>query len=275
MKGIYVNAHENSGIAFDIILKMHILNTMCVLFSFVFFLFVFDTKAYAGFRVSAVSNEGLVDISLILPLKEQIFTTKVPHYQNTYTALYLMRQFGINGRGDFNKALDIDGFDSHFNRKIAILSGKSMVKYIFFTYDGRSGERADFPDGLYATHFDGLSNVLYNISYLFSMPAKLLHGSFAVLAPTEEKERSRLADWLDLLLTLFIGYFLAFIMLPIGALIGTVFHPLQTLANLTFVSIKINILASFWDFLFGSIISPLWDVLGLFSVYWDIIKSIF
>ena len=209
-----------------------------------------------------------------------VVAVKLKKYQMVYNTLYCMHN-GI--RNPSRYFLDDSGEPSaYYNRKMALFFGKSSIPYLFFNYSPDTGERKAFPYSLVSTSFDGVSNVLYNISYLASIPAKLLHGSFS-LFPSEttakivgiDDETFGISEWFDMLLSVLAGFFIALIMMPLGFMIGLLFHPFQTFANLVFLSMNTNIFTSVWDLVVGAIILPLWDVVSLFGTYWDIIKSIF
>jgi hypothetical protein len=99
---------------------------------------------------------------------------------------------------------------------------------------------------------------------------------------------------------LIVGFFLAIVMLFVGTVIGIVCHPFETLSNLTVNLVGIwdsgpgtgwlrgtdfeflgllspfaywrigtdllplSVLGSLWDLVFGAILGPLFDILGLF-----------
>lgn len=132
-------------------------------------------------------------------------------------------------------------------RKSALLLGRCK-----FTYDGSC-----------YFNMDGVSALIYNVSYLFSIPRKAL---------TSLRCMDGLAGYLAGLVGLVIGLVLSLIGIVLASLVGIVCHPLETLANLTaglfyfgsgwwtYVT-HTNFIASLWDLVWGGIIYPLWQAL--------------
>jgi hypothetical protein len=204
-------------------------------------------------------------------------------------------------------------FSAYYKRKAALIAGRGTISYGLIAYDhekrdkelrlGESGEigaQVAFippePTLLWAVRFDGVSNLLYNVSYIFSIPAKLMHGTRLVCF----NSNYGWSDWCWLLGQLVVGFFLACIMLFFGTAIGTICHPWETLGNLTinlgavwesgpgsgwladssfeflgllspwawgrmgWELIPHSLVGSLWDLIWGAIIAPLVDIVGLF-----------
>ncbi len=164
-------------------------------------------------------------------------------------------------------ALNYYYYNSAFaKRKIALVLSRTQYSYKWFNYQ-------PYPESLPALKFllafqlDGVSNVIYNASYLTNIPKKVLISC---------NLKYSIID----VIYLFWGGLSALFMLPISFLIGTICHPWETLANLTagiiFIppnSISVfswdywrlwwdyvcntNVIASFWDLLYHGIFLPL------------------
>jgi len=198
-------------------------------------------------------------------------------------------------------------FSAYYKRKAALITGRSTISYglVAYNHNYRDYELnfmgiAKFippkPTILWATQYDGVSNILYNVSYIFSIPAKLIHGTILAI----KKEHYGFSDWVWMLSQLIVGLVLAIVMLFLGTVIGIVCHPFETLSNLTvnlvdiwesgpgsgwfrdtafeFLGVlspftywrvgtellPVSVLGSLWDLVFGAILGPLVDILGLF-----------
>lgn len=146
---------------------------------------------------------------------------------------FLAKLFGIN------YLKDDDGSVSLFAKKnAAIIAGARHITYAFVLYDYRSRDITM----LTAMHFDGVSNILYNGTYILSIPAKIIHFTsecFKRGTGLFNGDKSvyglAAAGWMFLwmLWETIIGLIFAIVMIPVGAIIGTLCHPFQTLANLT------------------------------------------
>ncbi len=135
-------------------------------------------------------------------------------------------------------------------RKSALLTGRCK-----FSYDITSLWR-----------FDGVSALIYNTSYLFSVPRKALTAVLCM---------DGLQGYLESLIILIIGACASIISLVAGTIVCFICHPIETLANLTVglfcldngywtYVLHTNLLASLWDLIWGAIIYP---ILQIF-VFW-------
>ena len=150
-------------------------------------------------------------------------------------------------------------------RKNALTLSQEQYSYKWFSY-ATLGSLPE-PKFLLAFHLDGVSNVIYNVSYLASIPNRVIvscHLTYSII------------DIIHIIL----GGLSALFMLPVSFLIGTICHPWETLANLTVGIIFIppdsmsvfswdywslwwdyvcntNIIASLWDLLYHGVIRPL------------------
>lgn len=163
-------------------------------------------------------------------------------------------------------------------RKAALKLGRELFYYKLLNYapDPAMGSSLS-PNFLLAIRLDGVSGLLYNTAYLFSLPCKVLK-SFQI--------SSDFWNWLADICSLLLGSGVALLMIPGGLIIGTICHPIETLANLTcgifywppetvplfsaeYLSVwrdyvcNTNLLVSAWDLLWGAIVYPLWQAVGL------------
>lgn len=115
-------------------------------------------------------------------------------------------------------------------RKAAFITGANVIDYQWFVYNYRTRKISQ----LFATKFDGVSNLMYNLSYIFSIPYKLVHFSLVCLRSIKTlgfKNVAKMFGWM--LVHLSFGFTSAVLMSILGPLIGIFCHPLETLANLT------------------------------------------
>lgn len=135
-------------------------------------------------------------------------------------------------------------------RKSALLLGRCK-----FTYDGSCYFK-----------MDGVSALIYNISYLFSIPRKAL---------TSLRCMDGITGYLAGLVGLIIGLVLSIIGAIVATILGIVCHPIETLANLTAgvfyfgprwwtYVVHTNFIASLWDLIWGAIIYPIWQII----IFW-------
>lgn len=144
-------------------------------------------------------------------------------------------------------------------RNAAIIAGSNIISYQWVVYNYKTKKIA-IPKFLFAMNFDGVSNFLYNISYITSIPYKFTH--FTILCfrsiPTLGFFNC-LMLFIWMCIQLIFGFFSSCIMLSGGFLIGVVCHPLETIANLT-ISINSpcmnNLLVTCFD-LIKSLLQPL------------------
>ena len=135
-------------------------------------------------------------------------------------------------------------------RKTALLLGRCKFSYDFSCYFS----------------MDGMSALIYNVAYLFSVPRKVL---------TSIKCADGIIGYLAGLILLIIGTVASIVGIFLATLLGVVCHPIETCANITAglfyfgpgwraYVMHTNIIASFWDLVWGGIIYPLWQAL----VFW-------
>ena len=127
-------------------------------------------------------------------------------------------------------------------RKAALVGARCVFTYDFGTY----------------VNYDGVSGLVYNVAYLFSVPRKMLTSILCM---------NGLFEYVIGLIKLFAGAVAAVIGLVAAPIVNTICHPFETLANLTigfgdiaYVN-STNIVASLWDLIVGGILQPLWQAL--------------
>lgn len=131
-------------------------------------------------------------------------------------------------------------------RDIALAYGRGTIEYTILLRDADGGPKFPY---LFATQFDAVSNMLYNISYIFSIPSKFVYAFKANVAPT----------WY-IVGPLYIAFSAAWgvlgvaIMIIPSIFIGFLCHPINSLLNLS-----IYIFASLYDLFWGAILAPLLD----------------
>ena len=187
----------------------------------------------------------------------------------------LSRIFGSKYNSD--KLYNDEGHILMYSKKnAAIIAGSRHFSYHFFTYDYNSHAIT----GLLSAHFDGASNILYNVAYICSIPAKIIHFSWFCCKPNnylmdqngsgciqDYSIIARLRMFLLMLWSLLLGLVYSIIMLFVGTLIGLCCHPFETIGNITvsFVDpMRNNLLISIIE-LCKAIIKPLISI-----VYWQI-----
>lgn len=188
-----------------------------------------------------LSDEELLHLSL--QKQQELFLTRNKHFMNYHYS-----------NSAFTK------------RKTALGLSRTHYSYKWFNYQ-------PYPESwpslkfLLAFQLDGVSNVIYNTSYLCNIPKKVqvsCHLSHSII---------------DVIYLIW-GGLSALFMLPLSFLIGTICHPWETLANLTVGIIFIppdsisvfsgdywrlywdyvcntNIITSLWDLLYHGVIQPL------------------
>lgn len=118
-------------------------------------------------------------------------------------------------------------------RNGAMIAGSNVISYQWLVFDYKS-KNVSLPKPLFAMNFDGISNFLYNVAYITSIPYKFIHFSFVCFSSIKEFgvfESGKLFIWM--IVQLLFGAYSAGIMLIFGTIIGIVCHPLETLGNLT------------------------------------------
>lgn len=142
---------------------------------------------------------------------------------------FILKLFG----GSSNQ-LSKDGKISNYAlRNGALIAGSRVISYQWVVYDYNK-KVITKPGFLFATHFDGVSNLLYNVSYILSIPAKAIHFTIMCIKSIPEYgfgDSLRMFVWM--LLQQVIGLISSIVMVFVGTIIGLLCHPLQTLGNLT------------------------------------------
>lgn len=141
--------------------------------------------------------------------------------------------------------------DSAYQKRVhALLMGRCLYTYTFKNYIG----------------FDGVSGLIYNTAYVFSIPRKILTGFL-----TSEGAIEYLWNTTKLL----VGGVFAVVGIPCSFVVNSICHPWETLANLTvgvlyfgegwgtYVA-NTNIIVSLWDLVWGAILYPLFQALIFF-----------
>ena len=145
--------------------------------------------------------------------------------------------------------------DSAFNkRNAALLWSRCEFSYDFGNY----------------YNLDGVSGLIYNVSYIFSVPCKLLRYL---------KCADGILGYFWGVCQLLLGTLFAIIGVVVAPIFNTLCHPIETLANLTIgfayfdspysrhwfkCVLNTNIIASLWDLIWGGMIYPLWQAL----IFW-------
>ena len=142
-----------------------------------------------------------------------------------------------------NRIYTADFKDYAFNkRNAALIVARTGFTYQFGNY----------------YHLDGVSGLIYNVAYLFSIPRKIL---------TYWKCADGITGYLWGVLMLLFGGLCSIVGCVLATVVNTLCHPIETLANLTVgvvyfdhwftCLIRTNIVASLWDLIWGGIIYPL------------------
>lgn len=173
-------------------------------------------------------------------------------------------------------------------RKAALFLGRGVIDYCFGNYDyvGQRYESGGFLTGgsysyyptkkplfLICMKFDAVSNLLYNVSYIFSIPAKLIHST---------KVADGIMDYIGIVISLAFGTLMSVVMISVGTIVGFICHPFESLANLivgfdislsadfiknlldTNYIYHVNLIYSLVDLLWGAIVLPLLEIVLLF-----------
>lgn len=155
-----------------------------------------------------------------------------------------------NKKSDFEfcrRAFGEQKGDACTNRKLALAMARGMWSYKFSNY----------------FHLDGVSGLIYNVTYIASIPAKALTGL---------RSSDGVFGYVGDLIKLLLGAIAAIIGIFAATILNTLCHPLQTIANLTIglfyfdsgwfsYVFSTNFIASLWDLVWGGIIYPLWQAL--------------
>ena len=117
--------------------------------------------------------------------------------------------------------------------------------------------------------WDGVSGLIYNVSYIMQAPHKALRGLRAM---------DGIWRYIKSLVKLGFGVLCAIVGVVVAPIFNTLIHPLETLSNLLVGVVsacglmdspvswigyvcRTNIIASLWDLIWGGIIYPLWQAL--------------
>lgn len=129
-----------------------------------------------------------------------------------------------------------------WKRKFALVVARCGLSYQFGNY----------------IYLDGVSGLIYNVAYVFSIPRKLL---------TYWQCADGVFGYLNGVFTVLWGGVCAIVGCILAPVINTVCHPFETLANLTVgvaymdhwftCFIRTNLIASLWDLIWGAIVYPL------------------
>ena len=155
-----------------------------------------------------------------------------------------------NKKSDFEfcqRAFNEGNGNASANRKYALAMARGLWSYKFANY----------------FHLDGVSGLIYNATYIASVPAKALTGL---------RSSDGVFGYIGDLIKLLLGAIAAIIGLFAAPILNTLCHPLQTIANLTIglfyfdsgwfsYVFSTNFIASLWDIVWGGIIYPLWQAL--------------
>lgn len=140
--------------------------------------------------------------------------------------------------------------DAGIIRSGAVDFANDYISYALFARNSR-GE-AEFPY-LLVFKLDGVSNFLYNLAYVVSIPDKFFSA-------IENYSNIRELGYLDMgavyflwvIYQLVIGFFLASFCGTFGTVISIIAHPLYTLSNLT-----IHLFGTLFDLFWGALLQPL------------------
>ena len=176
---------------------------------------------------------------------------------NTYDELYYQcYDKSFHPSDDYiSKIGSADSF-AFAKRKAALAMSREVFCYSFSNY----------------LYLDGVSGLIYNVSYITQIPHKVLRGLRAM---------DGIWRYIKSLFHLLIGFVLAVVGCVIAPIFNTLCHPLETLSNLLVGVVsacdaedspvswfeyvfRTNILASLWDLIWGGIIYPIWQLL----IFW-------
>lgn len=167
----------------------------------------------------------------------------------------------------------VDGNISNYaQRQAALIAGQRILSYQLFTVrysndqnaqDARkNGPNYSNSSHLLASSFDLCGNVLYNVSYVLSMPAKIIHFWIYTIGHWHPEYNLLGLIWWTLY-EVVVGVCLAIIMLFVGSAIGIVCHPMWSIGGLV-MSMEnyytVNLITTIYNLLdawFGS----LWIIL--------------
>lgn len=162
------------------------------------------------------------------------------------------------------EAQGIRDMDSAFcKRRAAMELSTYLYTYKLLNYDS-DGLSWNF---LIAMRLDALSNLNYNLSFLFGVPWRIIVSPRVSIS---------FFDWIGNIIVILFDFFLGVFMIVVGPFIGFICHPFESLANLTigfayipqygweqykFYVSNVNLIASVWDL--------------ILMLYWDILRTFF
>jgi hypothetical protein len=164
----------------------------------------------------------------------------------------------------FSSFISDGNITSYGVRCAAFNAGTRILSYHLFVVDHNrtTGDGAREISGLTAWKFDFWSNIYYNIGYLCSIPAKIIHFWIYII-PLHNTfygypSIGYLIGWS--LWESFVGAILSIVMLFVGSVIGFIAHPLWSLGGFL-VSldnpVRVNLLSSLY-WLIASVIKSIW-----------------
>lgn len=176
---------------------------------------------------------------------------------NAEDELYYQCYHKSYGSFDESDSLLISASDFAFaKRKAALNMSREVFCYSFKNY----------------LFWDGVSGLIYNVSYIMQAPHKALRGLRAM---------DGVWRYVKSLVKLVFGVICAIVGVVVAPIFNTLCHPFETLSNL-FVGVvhicddtdspvswfgyvfRTNIIASLWDLIWGGMIYPLWQAL----IFW-------
>lgn len=140
--------------------------------------------------------------------------------------------------------------DAGIIRSGSVDFANDYISYALFARNSR-GE-AEFPYLLFFK-LDGVSNFLYNLAYIVSIPDKFFSAieNYRDLSDMGSSDTGALY-FLWVIYQLVIGFFLASLCGTFGTVVSIIAHPLYTLSNLT-----LHIFGTLFDLFWGSLLQPL------------------
>lgn len=140
--------------------------------------------------------------------------------------------------------------DAGIIRSGAVDFANDYISYALFARNFR-GE-AEFPYLLFFK-LDGVSNFLYNLAYIISIPDKFFSaiGNYSDMSDMGASDIGALY-FLWVIYQLVLGFFLALFCGTFGTIVSIIVHPLYTLSNLT-----IHLFGTLFDLFWGALLQPL------------------
>lgn len=153
-------------------------------------------------------------------------------------------------------------------RHAALIAGSNIFSYRIVTRNYRTRKFS----GFMAMHFDGVTNLLYNLSYLVSSPSKAIAYVKWVFSNPVIYKDGLLASFPKIYLLvwgavqLVWGLLASSVMLVLGTLIGTIIHPIQTLTAIgSLIMVPIGFFAGLAVNLFRLVVSVI-AILGILAL---------